>query len=116
MLAQTRQPSRTLNTFRRRPQALTALEAAENAPALAQLARLLKESSSRLQAIQPLLPLTLRHAIQPGPVDEKTWCLLVNSAAACAKIRQLVPAMERSLSNQGWKPLHIRLKILITKK
>jgi hypothetical protein len=105
-----------LNTFRRLPLALTALEAAENAPALAQLACLLRESASRLQAVQPLLPLALRHAIQPGPVDEKSWCLLVNSAAASAKIRQLIPALERSLSDQGWKPLPIRLKILVTKK
>ena len=81
-----------------------------------QLARLLKESSNRLQAIQLLLPLALRHAIQPGPLDDKTWCLLVDGAAACAKIRQLIPAIERSLSDQGWKPLQIRLKILITKK
>lgn len=105
-----------MNIFRRLPQALTALEAAENAPALARLARLLKESASRLQAIAPLVPLTLRHTIQPGPIDEKTWCLLVNSAAASAKIRQLIPAMERSLSDQGWKPLQIRLKIIVTKK
>ena len=116
MSAQPHQPSRTLNTFRHLPQALTAFEAAENAPTLAQFARLLKESSSRLQAIQPLVPLTLRQAIQPGPVDEKTWCLLVNSAAASAKLRQLIPVMERSLSEQGWKPLQIRLKILVTKK
>jgi hypothetical protein len=105
-----------LNTFRRLPQALSALEAAENAPALLHLSRLLKESSSRLQAIQPLLPQTLRQSVQPGPVDEKNWCLLVTSAAASAKIRQLIPMMERSLSDQGWKPLSIRLKILVTKK
>ncbi|MFM9900940.1 MAG: hypothetical protein ACKVOT_07980 [Polaromonas sp.] len=105
-----------MNTFRRLPLALTALEAAENAPALAQLARLLKESTSRLKAIQPLVPMALRQAIQPGPVDDKNWCLLVNSAAASAKIRQLIPAMERSLADQGWKPLQIRLKILVTKK
>jgi hypothetical protein len=105
-----------LNTFRRLPQALSAHEAAENAPALVQLARLLKESSSRLQAIQPLLPHTLRQSVQPGPVDENNWCLLVSGAAASAKIRQLIPAMERSLSDQGWKPLSIRLKILVAKK
>ncbi len=69
-----------------------------------------------MKAIEPLLPLALRDAVQPGPVDEKTWCLLVSSAAASAKVRQLVPAMERRLSDQGWMPLHIRLKTLITKK
>ncbi|MBC7547990.1 MAG: hypothetical protein H7224_05010 [Polaromonas sp.] len=105
-----------MNTFRRLPLAITALQAAENAPALAQLARLLKESSDRLKAIQTLLPVTLRPAIQPGPIDDKSWCILVHSAAASAKTRQLIPAMERRLSDEGWKPLQIRLKILVAKK
>jgi hypothetical protein len=96
--------------------AISALAAAEKAPALAHLSSLLQESTSRLNAIQPILPPPLRQSIQPGPIDDKDWCLLVNGAAASAKIRQLIPAIDRKLAEQGFRPLPIRLKILITKK
>ena len=95
---------------------MSAHDAAQNAPTLAHLARLGKESSDRLKAIEPLIPEALRSAIQPGPIDEKNWCLLVSSNAAAAKIRQLLPAMEERLLTNGWKVNSIRLKILIAKK
>ena len=79
------------------------------------LGRLLQESSDRLRAIEPLLPPALRNAIKSGPVDEEAWCLLVNSPAVAAKLRQLIPAIDRHLAHQQYKPLTIRLKIMVIK-
>ncbi len=90
--------------------------AAQNAPTLAHLAKLGRESGDRLKAIEPLIPEALRSAVKPGPIDEKNWCLLVNSNAAAAKIRQLLPVLEGRLLAEGWKVNSIRLKILIGKK
>ena len=95
---------------------VSANDAAQNAPTLAHLARLGRESSDRLKAIEPLIPEALRSAIKGGPIDEKNWCLLVGSNAAAAKIRQLLPALEERLLANGWKVNSIRLKILIAKK
>ena len=95
---------------------MSAHDAAQNAPTLAHLARLGQESSDRLKAIEPLIPEALRSAVKAGPIDEKNWCLLVNSNAAAAKIRQLLPALEERLLTNGWKVNSIRLKILIVKK
>ena len=95
---------------------VSAHDAAQNAPTLAHLARLGRESSDRLKAIEPLIPEALRSAIKGGPIDEKNWCLLVGSNAAAAKIRQLLPALEERLLTNGWKVNSIRLKILIAKK
>lgn len=96
--------------------AVSVHDAAQNAPTLAHLAKLGRESSDRLKAIEPLIPEALRSAVKAGPIDEKNWCLLVSSNAAAAKIRQLLPVLEGRLLAEGWKVNSIRLKILIAKK
>jgi len=102
-----------VNTYRRLPKAISALQAVENAPAIAKLGRLIQESTRRLQAIEPLLPPALKSAIKSGPVDDNGWCILVSSPAAAAKLRQLIPAIDRHLALQHYKPLAIRLKIMV---
>jgi hypothetical protein len=96
--------------------AISAHDAAQNAPTLAHLAQLGRESTDRLKAIEALIPEALRSAVKAGPIDEKSWCLLVSSNAAAAKIRQLLPVLEGRLLAEGWKVNSIRLKILIGKK
>ncbi len=105
-----------MNTIRRLPQALTVHQAAGNSPALARLTELVQESNDRLKAIEPLLPEALRAAVKAGPIDGESWCLLVSSNAAAAKIRQLIPLIQARLLGKGWKVTSIRLKILIAKK
>ncbi|WP_377415139.1 hypothetical protein [Polaromonas aquatica] len=96
--------------------AITAHQAVENSPTLARLAELVRESSARLEAIESLIPETLRPAVKAGPIDGETWCLLVNGNAAAAKLRQLTPLIQSRLLGKGWKVTSIRLKILIAKK
>jgi hypothetical protein len=91
-------------------------QAAENSPSLARLTELVQESGDRLKAIESLLPETLRPAVQAGPIDGETWCLLVSGNAAAAKIRQLLPLIQARLIGKGWKVTSIRIKILISKK
>jgi hypothetical protein len=86
-------------------------QAAEESPTLARLAQLARESGERLRAIEPLIPAALRSSIRPGPIEGGTWCLLVDSNAAAAKLRQLLPLLQRKLSNQGWEVTAIRLKL-----
>ena len=105
-----------MNTNRRLPQALSVHQAAGNSPTLARLAELIEDSNARLKAIEPLLPEALRTAVKPGPIEGESWCLLVSSNAAAAKIRQLLPLLQARLLGQGWKVTSIRLKILIAKK
>lgn len=80
------------------------------------LAGQVKESSDRLKAIESLIPEPLRAAIKAGPIDGDTWCLLVTSNAAAAKLRQLSPLLLTKLNNRGVKVNSIRLKILIARK
>lgn len=95
----------------RRHHAVTLLQATEGSPTLARLAALTRESSERLRAVEPLLPASLRSSLQAGPIEGPTWCLLVKSNAAAAKVRQLLPAMQAHLRNRGWEVTAIRLKI-----
>ena len=95
--------------------AVTVHQAVESSPALWRLTELVRESSARLEAINSLIPETLRSAVKAGPIDGETWCLLVNGNAAAAKLRQLMPLIESRLRGKGWKVTSIRLKILIAK-
>lgn len=105
-----------MNPIRRPPSTLTIHQAAGNSPSLARLTELVRESNDRLKAIESLLPEALRPAVKAGPIEGESWCLLVSSNAAAAKIRQLLPLIRTHLVGKGWKVTSIRLKILITKK
>lgn len=95
----------------RRRQPVPAHQAVEEAPTLARLMQLVRESSERLAAIQPALPPMLRGSIQAGPIDGGSWCLLVDNAAAAAKLRQLLPALLARLRTRGYEVEEIRLKL-----
>ena len=78
---------------------------------LAKLVALNRDSSDRLRAVESLIPAMLRPAVQAGPIDGSTWCLLVKNNAAASKLRQLVPALAAHLRSRGWDVIAIRLKV-----
>jgi len=95
----------------RRNHPVTLLQATQESPTLARLTELSIDSNARLRAVESMIPAVLRSAVKAGPVDDANWCLIVNSSAAAAKIRQLVPAMEAHLRSKGWQVSAIRLKV-----
>jgi hypothetical protein len=101
----------TSSLYRRRP-ALSLQQASEESPQLASLIARARDSQARLAAIAPLLPAGLRDALQAGPVEEASWCLLVKNSAAAAKLRQLTPTLLARLRTQGWDVAAIRIKVL----
>jgi hypothetical protein len=95
----------------RRHHPVTLLQAAQDAPSLARLVELARESGERLKAVEPLIPEALRSAVQAGPIEGPAWCLLVSNNAAAAKLRQLLPALQSRLLDRGWQVNSIRLKV-----
>ena len=95
----------------RRNQPVTAYAAAGEAPTLARLAQLARESGERLAAIESSIPAALRSSVRPGPIEGTSWCLLVDSNAAAAKLRQLLPVLLEKLNSRGWEVNSIRLKL-----
>jgi hypothetical protein len=95
----------------RRHHSVSLQQAAEEAPTLARLAQLARESGERLKAIEPAIPAPLRACIRPGPIEGTTWCLLVESSAAAAKLRQLLPLLQQRLSSRGYEVTSIRLRV-----
>ncbi|GAB2732429.1 hypothetical protein GCM10027019_09800 [Melaminivora jejuensis] len=95
----------------RRHHAITVQQASQEAPTLARLTALTRESSERLRAVEVLIPPLLRPALQAGPIEGDSWCLLVRGNAAAAKLRQLLPALQAHLRSRGWEVNSIRLKI-----
>jgi hypothetical protein len=98
--------------MKQRPQTLTAEQAARSEPSLARLGALGQDSLRRLASIAPLLPPGLREGLKAGPIDGQTWCVLVPSNAASAKLRQLEPALLAHLRTQGWDVQKMRVKIM----
>lgn len=86
-------------------------QAAEESPTLARLAQLARESGERLKAIELAIPAPLRASVRPGPIEGTTWCLLVESSAAAAKLRQVLPVLQAKLNSCGWQVTSIRLKV-----
>jgi hypothetical protein len=100
----------------RRLHPVTLQQAADDSPVLAQLAQLARESGERLKSIELLIPNQLRSALRPGPIEGDSWCLLVNSNAAAAKLRQVLPALIAHLQARGTQVTSIRLKVQIAEK
>ncbi|RYF70658.1 MAG: hypothetical protein EOO22_13935, partial [Comamonadaceae bacterium] len=94
----------------RRFNAVSLQQATTNSPTLASLAARVRDTSERLRVVLELVPPELRGAIQAGPVEAEVWCLLVGGSAAAAKLRQLLPALQARLRNQGWEGATIRIK------
>ena len=93
------------------PQALPLRDAIAQSAPLAQLARRLQESKARYETVRERLPPALRPLVQPGPVDETGWTLLVANPAVGAKLRHLVPLLLHALQDAGWPAVPIRIKV-----
>ncbi|MEO7392442.1 MAG: hypothetical protein ABIU58_09720 [Ramlibacter sp.] len=106
----------TAPTTNRRLHPVSLMQAAEDSPTLARLTQLARESGERLKAVELLIPAPLRPAVKAGPIDGSAWCLLVDSNAAAAKLRQVVPALMAHLCDRGWQVTSIRLKVQIPGK
>ena len=102
----------TTHAMRKHNQTQSLLQAANESPTLAHLSQLLRESTRRLRALDSLIPAALRTAIQAGPIEGSTWCLLVSNNSAAAKLRQMLPALQSHLQQQGIEVQTIRLKVL----
>lgn len=88
-------------------------QAMAEAPALAGLRQRMEASQQNLRWVEHLIPPHLRPLIKAGPLQDSQWCLLVSSAAASTKLRQLVPALKQALASNGHELSAIRIKIQI---
>jgi Dna[CI] antecedent, DciA len=71
----------------------------------------LRLSQLYMQILQPYLPPGTQALVQPGPVDDEGWTLLVANAALSSKLRQLLPRLQEALEKKGHKVNAIRLKV-----
>jgi cytochrome c-type biogenesis protein CcmH/NrfG len=93
------------------PGSLSIGAALDQNQALGVLLQRLQESRARFAALRELLPEHLRDQVRPGPLDAAGWSLLAPSGAAASKLRQLVPALEARLHEQGWPSMPIRIRV-----
>ncbi|MBN8490157.1 MAG: hypothetical protein J0M00_01830 [Burkholderiales bacterium] len=78
---------------------------------LTQLLQRLQASRARFESVRSLLPQALQTAVQPGPLDETGWTLLVPGGPAAAKLRQLLPDLQAAMDQQHGPSLPIRIRI-----
>ena len=97
-----------------RPRTLYSLEQAVGAaPSLALLQERIRESQSCMDQIRHLIPAAMRQHVVAGPLHDREWCLLVASAAASTKLRQLLPAIQQTLTSGGAQVNAIRIKVQV---
>lgn len=97
-----------------RPRTLYSLEQAVGAaPSLALLRERIRESQGCMDQIRHLIPAAMRQQVVAGPLQDQEWCLLVGSAAASTKLRQLLPAIQQALTRSGAQVNAIRIKVQI---
>ncbi|WP_297654078.1 hypothetical protein [Hydrogenophaga sp.] len=95
-----------------RPQTMLSLEqAVGSAPSLAALQERIRESRWCLDQVRHLIPVSLLPHVLPGPLQDREWCLLVASAAASTKVRQLLPSLQQTLTQRGAQVNAIRIKV-----
>ncbi len=64
-----------------------------------------------MEQVQHLIPAAMRRHVKAGPIQDAEWCLLVSSAAASTKLRQLLPTLQQALTQSGMQVSAIRIKI-----
>lgn len=79
---------------------------------LSQLQALARDGQNRLQAILPLLPVSMRGLVQSGGVEGESWCILVPNSAMAAKLRQFLPSLCAHLRTKGWNVQTITVKVI----
>ncbi|HUP06053.1 MAG TPA: DciA family protein [Caldimonas sp.] len=94
------------------PDAVGIASALEGSEALARLRMALKASQARYEAIRAVLPPELAPHVRPGPIDAEGWSLLAANAGIAAKLRHLKPIIEAALSDAGWVPASVRVKVI----
>ena len=90
---------------------LALARALDRSEPLAGLLQRVRESRERFEVIRALLPPALLSSVRPGPLDETAWSVLVDHAAAAAKLRQLLPEMQSALTDRGWPLPAMKIKI-----
>ena len=84
----------------------------DGATSLSQLQALARDGQNRLQAILPLLPVSMRSLVQSGGIDGEAWCILVPNSAMAAKLRQFLPSLCAHLRTKGWNVQTITVKVI----
>ncbi len=79
---------------------------------LGRLMQRLRASNECFEALRPLLPPALLGQMRPGPLDDEGWSVLVANGAAAAKLRQMLPVLEKALLAQRGQATPIRVKVL----
>ena len=89
---------------------LSLADALQASEPLGRLRERLRRSNALFSSVQPLIPAGLAAHVQAGPADDDGWSLLCANAAVAAKMRQLVPHLERRLRDAGLA-VAVRVKV-----
>lgn len=97
----------------RQPAPLTCsmARAIDSCEALGLLMERLARSKACFAVVSPRIPPELLADLRSGPLDDGTWTLLVENAAAASKLRQMVPRLEQALLEALRQPTAIKVRV-----
>jgi hypothetical protein len=92
--------------------AMVVHDAVLKSPFLSRLGEKLSLSREYLMIVRPMLPINWWPLLEPGPVEDGSWCLLVRSSAVAYKLKQMQPDIESSIADVTGMPIKLRIKLL----
>jgi len=87
-------------------------QAMEEAPTLARLAAIARQSEARLQVARGMVPPALGAGLKAGSLEDGVWTLLAPNSAAAAKLRQLQPQLVLALERASLAVQNVRIKVM----
>ncbi|MDR0274088.1 MAG: DUF721 domain-containing protein [Burkholderiaceae bacterium] len=93
------------------PRSMPLRQAMDEAPTLARLAAVARQSQARLQIARTLVPPELGAQLKAGALEDGVWTLLAPHSAAAAKLRQLLPQLVLTLEHADLAVQNIRVKV-----
>jgi hypothetical protein len=65
----------------------------------------------KIEASTARLPSDNSQLMAAGPLDERGWCIVVQTSAMSSKLRQMLPLISRHLANVGLPTPVIRIHV-----
>jgi hypothetical protein len=91
--------------------AISLQQAVRANPVLAEVAERAWQSRRLLQRVAIHLPPALRPLVAAGPLEGEVWCLLADSPAVAAKVRQLAPVLLAAARSAGAEVQTLQVRV-----
>lgn len=86
----------------------------DRSPVLVGLKARVQQTQRYMTSVRNLLPPSMSANVEPGPVNENTWCVFAKNSATASKLKHLLPELETRIKSDWGEDITVRVKVLRT--